>query len=114
MAERVTARFIEPMLLLKTDTLPDDRARWSYQLKLDGYRAIVAKSHGSVSMRSRNNHDFTSRYRSVLPGLAALPNDTVIDGELVAFGDDGRPSFGALQNAGSADTPIAYFVFDVM
>jgi len=114
MAERVTARFIEPMLLLKTDTLPDDRARWSYQLKLDGYRAIVVKSRGSVSVRSRNNHDFTRRYRSVLPGLAGLPNDTVIDGELVAFGDDGRPSFGALQNAASPDTPVAYFVFDVM
>jgi DNA ligase D-like protein (predicted ligase) len=114
MAERVAARFIEPMLLLKTDTLPDDRARWSYQLKLDGYRAIVVKSRGSVSVRSRHNHDFTSRYRSVLPGLEGLPNDTVIDGELVAFGDDGRPSFGALQNAASPDTPVAYFVFDVM
>jgi DNA ligase D-like protein (predicted ligase) len=114
MAERVTARFIEPMLLLKTDALPDDRASWSYQLKLDGYRAIVVKTRGAVSIRSRNNHDFTARYRSVLPGLAGLPNDTVIDGELVAFGDDGRPSFGALQNAGAADTPIAYFVFDVM
>ena len=35
----VKARFIEPMLLLRTDVLPDDRHRWAYQLKLDGYRA---------------------------------------------------------------------------
>lgn len=47
-------------------------------------------------------------------GLAKLPSDTVIDGELIALGDDGRPSFNALQNYGSASTPILYFVFDVM
>jgi hypothetical protein len=47
-------------------------------------------------------------------GLAKLPSDTVIDGELIALGDDGRPSFNALQNYGSASTPILYFIFDVM
>ena len=47
-------------------------------------------------------------------GLAKLPNETVIDGELIALADDGRPSFNALQNYGSASTPILYFVFDVM
>jgi ATP-dependent DNA ligase len=38
----------------------------------------------------------------VLRGLAKLPNETVVDGELVAFGADGRPSFNALQNFGSS------------
>ena len=42
------ARFIEPMLLLRTDTLPDDPRRWTYQLKLDGYRAIAFKSKQST------------------------------------------------------------------
>src|SRR5262245_2725977 len=114
MADRMKAGFIEPMLLLRTETLPDDRSRWTYQLKFDGYRAIAFKTGGRVSLRSRNNHDFTARYPAVPPGLAKLPNDTVIDGELVALDDDGRPSFGALQNAASASTPIVYFVFDVM
>jgi ATP-dependent DNA ligase len=46
--------------------------------------------------------------------LATLPNETVIDGEIVAFDSEGRPSFTLLQNYGSEQTPIVYFVFDVM
>jgi DNA ligase D-like protein (predicted ligase) len=113
MAERVKAGFVEPMLLLRTDTLPDDPARWEYQLKLDGYRAIAFKTNGKMRLRSRNDKDFSLQYPSVLRGLAELPDETVIDGEIVAFDADGRPSFSALQNS-SARTPIIYFVFDVM
>ncbi len=110
---RRKAGFIDPMLLLRCDSLPDDRAQWEYQLKLDGYRAIAFKRGGSVSLRSRNDRDFTSNYPAVLHGLSKLPNDTVVDGELVAFDEDGRPSFGAMQNAGPS-TAVVYFVFDVM
>jgi DNA ligase D-like protein (predicted ligase) len=113
-AGRVKAGFVEPMLLLRTDNLPDEPARWEYQLKLDGYRAIAFKTGGKLRLRSRNDNDFSVRYPSVLRGLAALPNETVIDGELVALDDDGRPSFNALQNYGSPKTPIIYYVFDVM
>lgn len=102
------------MLLLSTDRLPDEPARWDYQLKLDGYRAIAFKSNGTIHLRSRNDHDFRTRYPSVVRGLAKLPDETVIDGEVVALGPDGRPSFGALQNAISAQTAIVYYVFDVM
>lgn len=102
------------MLLLRTDKLPDDPARWSYQLKLDGYRAIAFKTGGKVHLRSRNDNDFNARYSKVVRGLAKLPNETVIDGELIALADDGRPSFNALQNSGAASTPILYFVFDVV
>ena len=42
------------MLLLRTDQLPDDAARWSYQLKFDGYRAVAFKTSGTVHLRSRN------------------------------------------------------------
>ena len=79
------ARFIPPMLLLKTDSLPDDAARWEYQLKLDGYRAIAFKTGGNVYLRSRNDKDFVVRYPAVVTGLARLPDETVIDGEVVAF-----------------------------
>jgi hypothetical protein len=51
MPARVKAKFIPPMLLLKTDTLPPGSA-WAYQLKLDGYRAIAFKSGGKVRLRS--------------------------------------------------------------
>ena len=102
------------MLLLRTDNLPDEPARWEYQLKLDGYRAIAFKTGGKLHLRSRNDNDFSVRYPAVLRGLARLPNETVIDGELVALDDDGRPSFSALQNYSSPKTPIIYYVFDVM
>src|SRR4029453_4403444 len=113
MPARVKARFVEPMLLLRSDTLPDDPARWSYQLKLDGYRAIAFKSDGKVHLRSRNDNDFSGRYRDVVRGLPNLPNETVIDGEVVALDEDGRPSFNLLQNY-SPGTPVVYYVFDVM
>jgi DNA ligase D-like protein (predicted ligase) len=110
---RVKAGFVEPMLLLRADTLPDDPARWEYQLKFDGYRAIAFKSGGRVHLRSRNDNDFSIRYPAVVRGLAGLPNETVIDGELVALDEDGRPSFNALQNYAS-HVPVIYYVFDVM
>ncbi len=113
MAARVTAGFVEPMLLLKTDMLPDDQGRWEFQLKFDGYRAIAFKTSDRVHLRSRNNKDFSGRYPAIVTGLARLPNETVIDGEVVALGEDGRPSFNALQNF-SQDVPILYYVFDVM
>jgi bifunctional non-homologous end joining protein LigD len=110
----VTTRFIEPMLLLRTEALPDDRRRWSYQLKLDGYRAIAFKSKGKLHLRSRNDNDFSLRYPAVVKGLAGLPDETVIDGEVVAFDEEGRPSFNVLQNYGSSAAPVVFYAFDVM
>jgi bifunctional non-homologous end joining protein LigD len=53
---------------------------------LDLYaRAIAFKTAGKLYFRSRNDNDFTKRYSGVLKGLAKLPNETVIDGEVVAF-----------------------------
>ena len=101
------------MLLLKTDSLPEG-APWLYELKLDGFRAIAFKSNRMVHLRSRNDNDFARRYPGVVKALAGLPDNTVIDGEVVAFGEDGRPSFNALQNFGSAPAPVVYYVFDVM
>ena len=101
------------MLLLKTDSLPDD-SRWLYELKLDGYRAIAFKRNGTVHLRSRNDNDFDVRYPGVVKALANMPNDTIIDGEVVAFDQQGRPSFNALQNFGSAPAPVVYYVFDIM
>jgi DNA ligase D-like protein (predicted ligase) len=113
MAARVKAGFVEPMLLLRTDALPDDASRWEYQLKFDGYRAVAFKAGGIVHLRSRNDNDFAVRYPAVVKALQRLPNETVIDGEVVALDEDGRPSFNALQNQGSL-SPIIYYVFDVM
>jgi DNA ligase D-like protein (predicted ligase) len=108
-----SARFIEPMLLLRTDSLPSGE-QWLYELKLDGYRAIAFKRNGAVHLRSRNDNDFNARYPAVVEALARLPENTVVDGEIVAFDQEGRPSFNALQNYGSAPAPVVYYVFDVM
>jgi len=102
------------MLLLKTDALPDNPARWEYQLKLDGYRAIALKTGGVTYLRSRNDKDFSARYPAVVDGLAKLPDETVIDGKVVAFDEEGKPSFNALQNYGTAPGPVIFYVFDVM
>jgi DNA ligase D-like protein (predicted ligase) len=101
------------MLLLRTDSLPDSD-QWLYELKLDGYRAIAFKRGGIVHLRSRNDNDFRGRYPGVVKGLAKMPDNTVVDGEVIAFDDGGRPSFNVLQNYGSAPAPVIYYVFDVM
>ena len=107
------ARFTDPMLLLRTDRLPEG-ATWQYEIKLDGYRAIAFKSGGRVQLRSRNDKEFGGKYPAIVKALAAMPDETVIDGEVVALDPAGRPSFNALQNYGSSATPLFYYVFDVL
>ena len=111
-ASPTKAHFIDPMLLLRTDKLPEG-AHWQYEVKLDGYRAVAFKSRGTVHLRSRNYKDFNHRYPALVKALSALPDETVIDGEIVAL-DAGRPSFNALQNHSSGQTPIVYYVFDAL
>ena len=106
------ARFIEPMLLLRTDKLPEG-TNWQYEVKLDGYRAIAFKSGGRVYLRSRNNKDFNGRYPAIVKALAALLNETVIDGEIHAVDESGRPSFNSLQNY-AGRIQLLYYVFDVL
>ena len=55
------------------------------ELKFDGYRALAIKDGGKVRLRSRNNTDFTSRYPAIVKALSATPDETVIDGEIVAL-----------------------------
>jgi DNA ligase D-like protein (predicted ligase) len=110
---KIHAHFIEPMLLLRTETLPAG-PDWVYELKFDGFRAEAIKSGGMIHLRSRNDKDFNVRYPSIVQALAALPDETVIDGEIVALDESGRPSFNMLQNYGSAAAPLHFFIFDVL
>lgn len=111
--KRARVGFVEPMLLLRTEKLPEG-LDWLYELKFDGYRALAIKSGDRVQLRSRNDNEFTARYPSIADALSGLPNDTVIDGEVVALDADGKPSFNMLQNYGSAGAPLHFFVFDLL
>jgi len=108
-ASLLTASFIKPMLLLRTGRLLEG-SKWTYEIKLDLYRAIAGKVH----LRSRNDNDFKARYASIVEALTPLANNTLIDGEVVALDADGRPSFNTLQNYGSAGAPLHFYVFDLL
>lgn len=81
---------------------------WWFEVKWDGYRAIIDSQQGKVRARSRRGLDLLDRF----PELAALdvPDGVVLDGEVVAFDDDGRPSFSRLQQG----LPVNLVVFDVL
>jgi DNA ligase D-like protein (predicted ligase) len=110
---KIKPGFIEPMLLLRAEKLPEG-PDWAYEIKLDGYRAVAFKTGGKLQLRSRNDNDFALRYPSIAKALASLPDDTAVDGEIVALDAEGKPSFNALQNYGSSKADLIYYVFDVM
>jgi ATP-dependent DNA ligase len=64
------AAFVEPMLLLRAETLPEGDA-WQYELKFDGYRALAIKTGGKIQLRSRNDNDFSRRYPAIAKALSS-------------------------------------------
>jgi ATP-dependent DNA ligase len=81
--------------------------------QLDGYRAIAMKSGCEVTLYSRNKKSLNKRFPYIVESLRGLPDGTVVDGEVVALDDDGRPVFNLLQNFTSEAGRIRYFVFDL-
>jgi bifunctional non-homologous end joining protein LigD len=118
-------KLIEPMLAT-AGTLPKKDDGWAYELKWDGVRAIVYVDGGRVRARSRNDKDLLTSFPE-LRELGAFLGSTsaVLDGEIVALDENGRPDFGRLQHRlhvvspsaaakRARESPVSFLAFDVL
>ena len=108
----IKTAFIEPMLLLRMERLPVG-SEFVHEHKLDGYRSLAVKTEGRVHLRSGNDKDFNAKYPCLVNALGDMPDETVLDGEVVALDADGRPSFNILLNY-AAGLPLHYLIFDLL
>src|ERR1700731_5409406 len=110
---RTEASFIEPMECLSVSKLPEGN-QWVWEVKLDGYRALAVKSGTGVTLFSRRRKSLNRQFPYIVEALADLPAGTVVDGEVVAIDDSGRPDFNLLQNFRGAASRIQYYIFDLL
>jgi ATP-dependent DNA ligase len=101
------------MECLAVAKLPEG-AQWVWEIKLDGYRAIAVRSGGAVDLFSRRQKSLSKKFPYIVEALAGLPAQTVLDGELVALDDNGRPEFNLLQNFRGAASRNHYYIFDLL
>jgi bifunctional non-homologous end joining protein LigD len=114
-AKPAARRDYKPMLATLEEVERMPRDGWEFEIKWDGYRILGLVSGGEARLLSRKDQDYTERFVNVAKELAkALKTpDAVVDGEVCALDDEGRPSFSAMQQGG-AKTPIVYYVFDLL
>ena len=113
-------------MLAVLSELPHDPQNWSFEYKWDGVRAICSWNGRSLTLQSRNQLDITRRYPELQELREALPRaETILDGEILALDETGRPSFARLQHRMHAEgtqniarltkeVPIWYALFDVL
>jgi bifunctional non-homologous end joining protein LigD len=113
-------------MLARSGDLPVNEAPWSFEVKWDGVRAIAYAQPGRLRLESRNLNEITAAYPEVRGLVLQLGmREAVLDGEIVAFDDGGRPSFERLQRRMhvtspaavrrlSASTPVVYAIFDLL
>jgi bifunctional non-homologous end joining protein LigD len=90
---------------------------WVYEVKFDGYRALALRGGRETRILSRNQKDLGKKFPEITDSIAGLDvQDAVIDGEIVALDDKGRPSFQLLQGfeMGMVRPPIVFYVFDLL
>jgi bifunctional non-homologous end joining protein LigD len=110
----------------RLSTLPREESEWAFEVKWDGVRAIAFSQPGRLRLQSRNGNDVTPAYPELHALNGALgEHAAILDGEIIAFDSQGRPSFEALQprmhQRGEgvvrrlmASTPVTYVVFDLL
>ncbi len=116
---------VKPMLA-RLSSMPTDQSRWGFEVKWDGVRAIARCEPGRLRLLSRNGNDVTDAYPELRGLTRALgSHEALLDGEIVAFDERGRPSFQALQNRMhlrgeravrrlAASAPVTYLLFDLL
>ena len=105
---------IPPILATLTDKAFDEPG-WMYEVKWDGYRAVVYLNNGTVDIKSRNNNSFNEKFYPIYNALVQWNINAVLDAEIVVLNDKGLPDFSDLQNWRSeADGNLALYVFDVL
>ncbi|MCW2961583.1 MAG: ligD [Thermoleophilia bacterium] len=125
MTTRTGTRHVQPMLAKLAD-LPDDEDHWAFEVKWDGIRAVAFIEEDGLRLETRNLNDVTLQY----PDLATLPAGlrrhlAILDGEIIALDELGRPSFQQLQSrmglssmatiqTRSKATPVQYMAFDLL
>jgi bifunctional non-homologous end joining protein LigD len=118
---------LKPMLATLGKRLPRNEDDYAYELKWDGVRALAYCEPGRVRLESRNLRDVSSQYPEVTRALREALGSTqaLVDGEVVAFDEDGRPDFQRLQRRmhlasesavrrRMAETAATYIAFDVL
>ena len=116
---------VKPMLATPSPALPGDDRNWAYELKWDGVRLVVFVEGGRVRAQSRNSLDVTGSYPELRDlGETLGSRQVILDGEVVAFDERGRPSFARLQQrmkltgaavrAKAASVPVVYVAFDLL
>jgi bifunctional non-homologous end joining protein LigD len=93
-------------------TLPNDDDAWAYEIKWDGWRVVAHVTEGVVRLQSISGIDLTDAFPE-LRGLGGAVNarQAILDGELVALDDAGRPNFGMLQ---AHSRPALFAAFDIL
>ncbi len=105
---------IKPMLATKAPEI-FNKANWIYELKWDGYRALANIQKGKVDFYSRNGISFKTKFKELYEHLKAIPHDVILDGEVVALDETGKPVFQKLQNYQKEPSgELRYYVFDLL
>ena len=111
--EKKLKKFIKPMLS-DSKSEPFDGKDWAFEIKWDGYRAI-ADLRNDIQLYSRNGLSFAEKFKKIVNSLKLQDHEMVLDGELVAYDKEGKPSFQLLQNMGeNPKLTIVYQVFDLL
>lgn len=88
---------------------------WIYEIKYDGYRMIVIKENKKVKILSRNNIDYTSKFKKICESIKSIDDNFIIDGEIVSFDENGRSDFKLLQeNLKNKNNEFYYVIFDLL